>query len=245
MPLRSISRADLVRIGLLVLAIVALVVLFYVTPLNRLAEEDGWLALIDNLKSRPAAPFLLVAAFVLLCSAGVPITPMILASGLAYGLWPGALLAYVGIVVSANVIYTFSRALGYEAVTRILGGHHKHFSKLLTKRSFWTLVRMRYLPIPFLLVNVTMALGGVKRVPFVISTCFAFVPVAAIFTYSAASVAKAGSGIDARVIRDITIALVLMLALTFLPSRLMAWRRSVRLRELRESRRQRGNPTGC
>ncbi len=239
MPLRSISRSDLIRIGLLGLTVCVLIALFYATPLNNLAEEDGWLALIDNLKARPAAPFLLVTVFVVLCSAGVPITPMILASGLAYGVWPGALLAYIGIILSALVIYTFARALGYEAVTRILGNHHRHLAKLLTKRSFWTLVRMRYLPIPFLFINLTMALGGVRRGPFVVSTSFAFLPVATVFTYLAASVAQAGSGIDAGVLRDITIALVLMLGLSFLPSRVMAWRRSVRLRELRESRRRR------
>ena len=239
MPLRSISRSDLTRIALLGLALAGLVAVFYATPLKNLAEEEGWLALIDNLKSRPAAPVFLVVIFVALCSAGVPITPMILASGLAYGVWPGALLAYLGIVLSAIVSFAASRALGYEAITRILGNHHRHIAKLLTRRSFWTLVRMRYLPIPFLLINVTMALGGVKRWPFVTSTSLAFIPVATVFTYLAASVASAGAGIDAAVLRDISIALILMLALSFLPSRLLAWRRGVRLRELRETRRGR------
>ncbi len=210
-------------------------------PLADVFDFDYLLAKIDELRQHPLAPAIFLAIFTVGCVLGAPSTLFLVVGGIVFGAWVGAGLNFLGLLLAATASYWVARGLGYELISSLFGDRHEKLARLLGRKGFWTLVRFRYLPIPYPVANSVLALAGVKYPLFLAATATAFAPAAPIWSYFAASLVGNGSGaIDpASRVRDFFLAGFGLFCLSFIPPRVIAFQRGRRYRRLVEERRQR------
>ena len=239
--LRRASLGTWLKLLLPVAVIGAAAVALRTTRLGELLDQDRLVAWLEAMRAYPAAPLILLGLYLVLSLIGAPISPLLLAGGAVFGTWLGAGLSFAGLLLGASATYVVARFLGYDLAVQLLGARHRRLQRFLGRRGFWALVRIRYVPMPFVIVNFGAALAGVTYPRFAASTAVAFLPWTIIWSYFSASLAGMGSGERAAMIRNLVVAAVLMMMLTFLPTRWQAWQRSKRYQRLLEERRQRGS----
>lgn len=243
-PGRLIPRWVLWRF-LLFLALVAVgFVLFRFTPLgewlNELLDRERLAELRAGLQARWWTGPLLVGLYAVLAPLGAPVSPLMLAGGAVFGTLVGSVLNFLGTFVGAAGSYFLARALGRDFVVHLVGGRLKRVERLIARRGFWPLVRIRFLPIPFPVVNYGAALAGVPAALFLLTTAIGLVPANLVFTYFAAALVDAVGGDRAGILLQMGLAVAGLLALSFLPNLLVGRQRKRRYRELREERRRLG-----
>jgi uncharacterized membrane protein YdjX (TVP38/TMEM64 family) len=243
-PARAIPRWVLGRF-LLFLALVAVgFVLFRFTPLgdrlNELMDRERLMTLRASLQARWWTAPLLVGLYAVLAPLGVPVSPFMLAGGAIFGTLMGSVLNFTGTFLGAAGSYFLARALGRDFVVHLVGGRLKRVERLIARRGFWPLVRIRFLPIPFPVVNYGAALAGVPAGLFLLTTAIGLVPANLVFTYFAAALVDAVGGERAGILLQMAVAVAALLALSFLPNLLVGRQRKKRYQELRDERRRRG-----
>lgn len=177
-------RVGVVRLGSLVLVLVALVVgvLTGVTP--DVAEIQGWVG-----NAGAAAPF----AFVVVCAAGsvvlVPKPLLSVAGGVVFGPVVGTAAVVAGVTIGALASFAVARGLGREAVRpRFERGRLARVDRLLERRGLWAVIALRFLPVvPFGLVNYAAGLSGLRVGAFVVGTSVGVVPATVVYTTTGAS----------------------------------------------------------
>lgn len=228
------------RLTVALILIIALAVAARDPRLRELADQEKLVAWLETLRSHPAAPLVYLGVFVLMTLLGSPTTPLIIAGGLAFGFKLGALLNVTGGLVGAIIIFFAARHLAYDLISRLIGDRYQRVERLIDRQGFWTLVRLRFLPVPFFLCNVGLALAGVRPGAYLLSSVVALTPIITIWTYFAATLVLPEGAGRGDAFRNLAIALSLLIALTFAPTRWIAWQRARRYRQLREERAQRG-----
>jgi uncharacterized membrane protein YdjX (TVP38/TMEM64 family) len=96
---------------------------------------------------------------------------------------------------------------------------------MLERHGFWALFRLRYVPVPFAITNYGASLAGLAFSTYAWSTAAALVPVTFLYTYFASSLMSLAGAERAGVLRNLLLATLGVLALSFLPPRISAWRR--------------------
>jgi uncharacterized membrane protein YdjX (TVP38/TMEM64 family) len=235
----SPARRAWLRFSLLVaLAAAAFLVLRH-TDAAEVLDQQRMVALVESLRSEPWAPFALLGLYLVLAPMGAPVTPLVLTGGAVFGTWLGALLNFVGLLLGGTVTFGVGRLLGRELVDRLLGARRAQLQKILRQHGFWALVRLRFIPFPYVLVNLTAAVLGIRLRVFLTSTALAFAPAMLVYSYFASSLVSAAEGDRAWVLGNLGLAMLLFLGLTFVPTYLIRRRRRARLERLREGRRER------
>lgn len=93
----------------------------------------------------PAASIVLMTAEALLVP--VPITIVMVANGLVFGLWPGMLISLAGGLTGALAAYAIGRWLGRALVERMLpAASLAAADRLMTKYGSWAVVLERWIP---------------------------------------------------------------------------------------------------
>jgi uncharacterized membrane protein YdjX (TVP38/TMEM64 family) len=230
---------------LLLLALIAagfLVLRF--TPLgerlNSVLDRERLMALRESLQARWWTAPLLILLYAVFAPLGAPVSPLMLAGGAIFGTLTGSALNFLGTFVGAAGSFFLSRALGRDFVVHLAGERLRRAERLVARRGFWTLIRIRFLPIPFPLVNYGAALAGVPATLFLVTTAIGLVPANLVFTYFAAALFEAVGGDRAQVFLRMGLAIVGLLALSFIPNLVLRLQRRRRLGELREERRRLG-----
>ena len=240
MPRTLTRRQIVVRFTFLIACGASALALIRFTPLAELTSDGAqgaWLEMLDRLRDMPAAPIVVIVASTVLSMLGLPITPMILAIGALFGVWPGSLYVYATLLLSATVGYWFGRTVGHDLTQQLIGQRLKLVQRALGRRGFWNLVSMRYVPIPFLFANIGLALCSVRWRPFILSTAIALLPVSIVWPAVGGSFVQATDpAAQIAGVRNLALALGGLLALSIVPSRVIAWRRAARYRSLMEQR---------
>ncbi|HLE85975.1 MAG TPA: VTT domain-containing protein [Thermoanaerobaculia bacterium] len=239
----AIPRWVVVRF-LLLLAFVGLgFVVLRFTPLgerlNELLDRERLMELRAALQARWWTAPLLVVLYVVLAPLGAPVSPLMLAGGAIFGTLVGSLLNFLGTFLGAAVSFLLARALGRDFVVHLAGDRLRRAERLIARRGFWTLVRTRFLPLPFPLVNYGAALAGVPAGLFLVTTAIGLLPANLVFTYFASALVDSVAGDRAMVFLRLGLAVAALLALSFLPTAIIGRRRRRRYRAHRETRRRR------
>lgn len=222
-PRRSI-RGPLVRFGLLVLLVGAGFVALRWSPLAEYLDRERLVATFRALAATPWAPAVLLGCYLVLAPLGVPVSPFILAGGLVFGFVWGAALNVFGCWAGAAVTFYLGRGLGRDFIEHLLGGRLKVLEQMVERHGFWTLVRIRFIPIPFALVNYAAALAGVRPAVFLGATALGLAPSVAVYTYFVAALFRLAAEPEKAGVAALQLvaALAAMLLLTFLP-RWLGW----------------------
>jgi uncharacterized membrane protein YdjX (TVP38/TMEM64 family) len=151
----------------------------------------------------------------------------------------GSVYNILGTFLGGTVTYYLGRGLGHDFVLHLLGHRLKRVERFIARRGFWSMVGARFLPVPFPLLNYSMALAGIRPALFLVTTAIGLIPGVAIFTYFASLLTKAASGHRSGIVVQFAIASLLMLLLTFIPQIWMGRKRRERYRRVREARQAR------
>ena len=201
------------------------------SPLAEYMDRDAMLALFERLRGAWWAPVLLILAYVLLCPIGVPATPMMIAGGMVWGVLRGSVYNVLGIFLGAAASYYLGRVLGREFVFHLFGRKLKRVERMVARRGgFWSLAGIRFLPLPFALVNYCAAFVGIRPGLFLSSTAVGLALTVPVFTYFAHTLTRAATGDRSGVYLQLGMALGLLAMLILLPRLWQARKRKERYR---------------
>jgi uncharacterized membrane protein YdjX (TVP38/TMEM64 family) len=234
-PRRSLRRAGL-SFALLLLLLAAGFVVVRFTPLGDYLTAERIQATLAGLRDLWWSPFVLVGLILVLGAVGAPATPFLIAGAAIFGAYWGTVWNFVGVLAASCAGYGLARLLGREFVERIGGAKIKRAEQMLHRRGFLPLVAVRFLPIPFPLVNAAAAVVGVRFPKFFAASVAGLLPPVAILTYFSARLLDAATG-DRTAILGQLLAVTLTAALIiFFPIGLRRYRRRKRLRRHRATR---------
>jgi uncharacterized membrane protein YdjX (TVP38/TMEM64 family) len=238
----SVPRPLLLRFLVLVAVVVTGFAVLRWTPLSQYLTIAKITTLFDQARGFWWAPMALIGAYIVLCPLGVPASPMMIAGGMVFGpLW-GTIYNVVGTFLGGVATYFLGRSLGRDLVQHLLGNKLKRAERLISRRGFWGLVGIRFIPIPYPLVNYTAALTGIRPGLFMSTTAIGLIPAIAAYSYFASLLPKAANGNFSGIAGRLVAVIGTLLLLTFIPQVWTARKRRARYRELVERRRARPSP---
>ncbi|MGI8539599.1 MAG: TVP38/TMEM64 family protein [Rubrobacteraceae bacterium] len=164
----------------------------------------GWLIFLAVYAARPLVLF--------------PATLLTLAAGFVFGPVLGVMLTIVGANTSAMVAYYVGRFFGGEVIENDGEGFIARYTKRLRENSFETVLVMRFIFLPFDLVNYTAGFLQIRPLPFLLATALGSLPATLSFVLFGASVGRealAGSpDLDLRILAAAAALFVTSLALS-------------------------------
>ena len=133
------------------------------TPLADLIRVDrvaGWAA---SLRQYPARHLFLVGAYVIGSLLLLPITLLILVTGIVLGPALGTLYSFLGCLAGALATYAVGRILGQDFVRKMAGSKWKGIERKIDQSGIIAVATLRLLPVaPFTVVNIV---SGAFKVP--------------------------------------------------------------------------------
>jgi uncharacterized membrane protein YdjX (TVP38/TMEM64 family) len=202
------------------------------TPLAQLLERERMVRTFLQLRESTWAPLVLIGLCVGLAPVGLPMTPLIIASGVVFGPRWGALYNIVGCVLGAAASFGLARLLGRDFVRRIAGKRLKRIEKLLRRRGFWSLVGVRFLPVPFPVVNFGAALAGVPFGIFLLTSVLGLTPALLVYTNFAATLFEVARGGERTGLLKAAVSFGAVMLLSLTPAVVQRVRRRQRYRRL-------------
>jgi uncharacterized membrane protein YdjX (TVP38/TMEM64 family) len=177
-------RGALLRFAVLASIIAALAALLLLTPAAEYLDREKLTELLGRLRQAWWAPLALIASYLVIAPSGIPVSPLIAAGGAVFGpLW-GWVYNSIGCLLGAVVSYGLAHALGKELVEHLAGERRmRRVEAMLERHGFWTLVGIRFMPIPFALINYGASLAGFRFGRFLTTTTIGLVPSILMWTY--------------------------------------------------------------
>ncbi|MEO8195980.1 MAG: VTT domain-containing protein [Thermoanaerobaculia bacterium] len=238
-------RGPAIKFAILVLLVVGGFLAARYTPLAEYLKIEKIQGYLDHVRGLWWAPAALVGTIIVLGSTGLPATPFIIAGAAIFGPVWGTFWNWVGILLSSLTGFLLARLLGREFVERIGGNKIQKAEKLLHRRGFMPLIAIRFLPVPFTLVNAAAAVVGVKLPKFLLASAIGLLPPIAILTYFSSALLQAATGDRAAIVRQALIVSTTAALCVFFPiglRRRLRKRKAKRLRAERAARPLRRGP---
>ncbi|MDX1631783.1 MAG: DUF309 domain-containing protein [Thermoanaerobaculia bacterium] len=221
-----------VRFGLFLLILLVGGLLFRFTPLRQLLDKAYVIALLEKLRHSWWAPLAHVSAYAIIAPIGLPVTPLLVAGGIVFGLGKGALLNGLGTILGAGVSFQLAKVLGKDFIHGLFGEQLEKVETYAVRHGFWSLVGIRFVPIPFPIVNFGQALAGVPWSTYMITSSIGLMPSALVYTYLATSLWEVAKTGDLGAALQLFVAVLLVGALGFSPTLWRLWQRRHRLKKL-------------
>jgi uncharacterized membrane protein YdjX (TVP38/TMEM64 family) len=229
-----------VRFLLLVAIVVAGFAALRWSPLAAYLSQEQLAATLDRLRGIWWAPLVLLGAYLVLCPVGFPAMPLMFAGGMVFGTLWGSVYNVAGLCLGGASTYLLGRGLGRDFVLHLAGRRMKRVERAISRHGgFWSMVGLRFVPLPFVLVNYCAALAGIRPALFFTSTATGLALTVPVFTYFAATLSRAASGHRSGVFLQLGVALTLLTLVTLLPRLWYLRKRKLRYRELVASRKGR------
>lgn len=151
-----------------------------------IADLSNINAAVDYIKSFGSlAP---VAAYILFTfQAAVPIIPYVIlagAAGLIFGFWPGFIIAWLGALSGACILFLLVRINKWNWLyVRINKRYKIDITSIKGWYGFWAIFLSRVLPVvPTPLINILSGISGISFWIFLIASALGKIPMAAIYT---------------------------------------------------------------
>ena len=235
-----LPRGAVLRFVALALVVAGGLAALRFTPLGGYLDEQALIGFFERMREIWWAPLALIACYVLLCPLGVPASPKLRAGGVVFGAVHGGFYNQLGTTPAAALSYVLARGLAHDLVVHLAGERLRPVEKAVARSGFWNLVRVRFLPLPFALVNYGAPLAGVRFGPYLASSAIGLAAPSWLFAYFADALVQA-RGEDRRGIAlRLTLAILGLLALSLVPKLISGQARRRRYQEIRGRRQGRG-----
>jgi phospholipase D1/2 len=134
------------------------------TPLADYLDPRVLVERLEALRELPLAPVLVVLAYVAGSLCMVPITLMIIVTGMAFDPAPAITYAIAGTILSSAATFLLGAWLGRDAVRKFAGARVNAVSRRMAKGGIAAVAFLRLFPFaPYTLVNV---IAGASRISF-------------------------------------------------------------------------------
>lgn len=148
-----------------------------VTPLAKWLTPERLAGVLGFFRESWYGPLSAFAAFTVACLALVPVTALIVASGLALGPASGIAVAWLGSIAAAALGHLAGRRLWRETVRRIAGERLNALSRRLGRRGILSSALLRIVPVaPFMIVNLVAGASHVRARDFAVGTALGMLP---------------------------------------------------------------------
>lgn len=185
---------------------------------DRYLDPVALTAALREVRDVPGVRVLFILAFAAATAVGLPATALALAGGAIFNLGWGLAVNWTGAMLGATAAYGLASSLGRDATRRLLGRRAARLDTLSAAHGFWTVLRLRLLPVvPFLALNVGSALAGVRLRDYVFATALGLIPFITVYTYFADALVAGVAGAREEALWHIAIGGGLLLALSFAP----------------------------
>jgi phosphatidylserine/phosphatidylglycerophosphate/cardiolipin synthase-like enzyme/uncharacterized membrane protein YdjX (TVP38/TMEM64 family) len=175
--IRGPVRSRLLRWAILFAVILALGGAWKWTPLGSVVSSEAVAEWITTVNGAPAAPFLVIGAFVAGGLAAVPVTLLIAATAFTFGPMAGFAYSLTGSFLSAMATYGIGRLLGGRLIRRLAGRRLDRLSRLLRRRGLAAVITVRVLPVaPFTFINLTAGALRIRLLDFALGTVIGMAP---------------------------------------------------------------------
>lgn len=177
-------RGALLRFLVFALVVAALAALLLLTPARQYLDKEALTGLLGQLRQAWWAPLALIGGYLIIAPSGIPISPLIAAGGIVFGPVWGWIYNSIGSLLGAVLSYGMAQKLGKDLVEHLAGEKRmQRVEAMLERHGYWTLVGIRFMPIPFAFVNYAAALAGFRFRTFLTSTTIGLVPSILMWTY--------------------------------------------------------------
>lgn len=165
------------KIIALVLLALALPLLWRFTPLREWINLGTIFAWQRSLRGHPAAPFFVIATYLLGSLVFFPITILTLATVFAFGpLW-GNVYALAGWLLASTQGYFIGRLIGHHSLHRFTGKRLSTIVSRAERHGFLTVLGLRVVPVgPFSLVNMFVGASDIRFRDFFLASLVGRVP---------------------------------------------------------------------
>ena len=134
-------------------------------------------------------PFVFMGLAAVACAVGVPRQVVAYAGGLAFGFWPGALLALAAEAIGCTVDFYWARivarrwAAGFLERSMARGGRLARLEQFLVANAFSATLTLRLLPVGSnIALNLLAGVSGVAAGPFLVASILGYVPQTVVFS---------------------------------------------------------------
>jgi uncharacterized membrane protein YdjX (TVP38/TMEM64 family)/phosphatidylserine/phosphatidylglycerophosphate/cardiolipin synthase-like enzyme len=174
-PAKRLRRfARIVGFGLI---IIALMLIWRLTPLATLANPEGIQEWLAGIAEMPGAPLIVLAAFIIGGLLVFPVLLLIAATAATFGPWLGFALAGTGAIASAIVTYGVGAAIGRQAMENVLGPRLNRVRRAIVQRGVLAVAAIRLVPIaPFTVVNLVAGASKIRFVDYLVGTVIGMAP---------------------------------------------------------------------
>lgn len=211
------------RFALLIAFIVAAVLVVRLTPLGDSITRANALALLETIRSWPAAPVVFVALYAAAAVLALPGSILTLAGGAIFGIWPGAAYNLAGATIGATLAFLLARYLGRDYVAAKLGGWVRRLDDRLADHGFRAMIVLRLaVVVPFNALNYAAGLTSIKLRDYVLGSAIGMAPATAIYTYFADALLRGSLEARRDAYINLGIAAALLIFISFAP---LAWQR--------------------
>lgn len=163
-------------VGMILLAL-ALAAAWRWTPLGEWIDLQSALDRMSELSGQWFAPLAVIAIYTVGSLLMIPVTLMIVATGLAFGAWFGFGYALLGAVTSALIIYFIGHAVGHKAVQMLPENKVSRVSRFVGKKGLPAMIVLRIVPVaPFTVVNLVAGASHIRLRDYALGTLLGMVP---------------------------------------------------------------------
>ncbi|MGM0631549.1 MAG: TVP38/TMEM64 family protein [Pseudomonadota bacterium] len=157
-------------------------------------------------------PLLLAAMMVIAVVVGpIPTLPISAASGLAFGMFAGTLVAATGALVGAMIAFHTARLLGRDVICRYVPGNPIFTTPQSQSVLFWAVFATRLIPVfSFALVSYAAGVTTIRSWQFALASFLGMLPMTVVF-------AGLGHTLEVHPALTISAAIALLLAMSILP----------------------------
>jgi phospholipase D1/2 len=165
------------RIAITLIVVAAIAAAWRWTPLRELISLQALIGIAQRLDDSPLAPFAVLVAYVVAGLLLIPVTALIVATGVVFGPLVGGIYALGGALLSAAVTYTVGRRIGRQTVRRLSGRQLNRITRRLAKKGVLAIAVIRLLPVaPFSVVNAVIGASHIRFKDFLIGTALGMAP---------------------------------------------------------------------
>jgi len=188
-----LSKARIFKIGLIVIALAAIVVLFRVLPVAQwLTAFRAW---VSGLGFAGYVLYALVyAACVVLF---IPASILTLGAGATFGVIKGTIVVVIGATLGATGAFIVARTIARKRVEAMAAKDHRFraLDKAITNEGAKIVLLVRLAVVfPFTYSNYVFGLTGVRVLPYALATLVGIIPGSIAFVYIGAAAAAATAG---------------------------------------------------
>lgn len=138
---------------------------------------------VERLRATPGSELAYVVGFAVAITLLLPSWIATLVGGALFGIWKGALLAWIGALGATVLSHFVARGIARKPMERLFGGHRLLF-RLREHDDVMELLRLRVLPLaPFAVLDYVAGISGASLRRLLLATMLGTIPAALAYAY--------------------------------------------------------------